>query len=158
MGADRGGVRGTCKSSQEEESGGIGELFENEWFRFQLGYHKPSVQCDFIDSETEQTAYCRPYMVGTSFEFSTSNGSLFRRLSGVAAVPREMHWLGNEDRLYVVDEQLRTVIELVGFDIFKGSPLEVRRFRQRLRLPRAFMDVDIPRFWSGEVTEFWKDP
>ena len=103
------------------------QTFENEWFRFKLGFHKESLDCEGLDDQASDG--CFPYMIGSSFEFSTINGSLFRRLSNVASVPKEMRWLGNDDRLYVVDEQLRTVIELVGFDIFKGPPIEVRRFQ-----------------------------
>ncbi|MEE2785976.1 MAG: hypothetical protein VX589_01470 [Myxococcota bacterium] len=103
----------------------LGELFENEWFRFKIGHHAASLDCESLEASDT----CLPYMLDSRYEFGVQPGTLFQRKLEVAGVPKEMRWLPNDDRLYIVDEQFRTVIELLGFDIFQGAPIEVRRFR-----------------------------
>ena len=107
----------------------LDEPFQNEWFRFHLGMHQPSLDCASADRDGDTGETCLPYMVGTEYRFSTRNGEAYRRLAGAGILMREMKWLPGDDRLYVVDGALKTVVEYAGFNVFTEAMLQLRQIR-----------------------------
>ncbi len=101
----------------------LGELFENETFRFRLGA--------LAETETSEgvPANRLPYMVDVTYEWDLLVGQSNVRLSDVVRLPGEMQWLPSDDHLYVVDSALATVAEIRGLDVFTQGMSLVRRLR-----------------------------
>jgi hypothetical protein len=101
----------------------LGVPFENEWFRFTLGYlAKRSADGEGVPEGL------RPYQLDTRYEFTTSPGRQFNTLVGEVVLPRAMYWLPVDDRLYVVDTALGTVAEFTGFEPYRNRLRLVRRY------------------------------
>ena len=123
---------GVCEAlpsrSQRRSRFQLGDAFENEWFRFRLGtYAAPVNQCS-PDASASPLAALPPVMLDLAFSFTLTAGRATSQLSGAAVLPRQMRWLPNEDRLFVVDGAIDNVREIGGFDIFRERMLELRRF------------------------------
>jgi len=104
----------------------LGVPFENEWFRFTLGYlQAPS---DSGAAALGIPAGRSPYQIDTSITFDTTPGLATRSLSGSLVLPRDLRWLPVDDRLYVVDSALGTVVEFTGFDPYSQVLRSVRQF------------------------------
>lgn len=122
-------VDGRCAESAErvarKRTGRVtlGVPFENEWFRFTLGYLAQRA----ADGEGVPEGL-RPYQLDTRLEFTTSPGRQFNTLVGEVVLPRAMYWLPVDDRLYVVDTALGTIAEFTGFEPYRNRLRLVRRY------------------------------
>lgn len=90
--------------------------FENEWLRFHLG--------GLADPEDARL----PHMVDVAFTFPVVNGIVVSALVGEIIVPQGMRWLPNNDRLYIVDGALQTIVEVGGLDVFRQAMTLFRRY------------------------------
>jgi hypothetical protein len=106
----------------------LGEVFENEWFRFRLGGYAPPLEQCPEGSPAPDLDPRPPAMVDLTYAFSLVPGRALSQLQSAAVLPRQMRWLPNEDRLLLVDGALDNVLEFAGFDIFVERMAEIRRF------------------------------
>ena len=112
-------VGGQCVVDAERLAAGrhsrtyLGDLFENEWFRFRLGYL--AAGDDVISGVPEGRL---PHMVEASFTFSTRAGRVVRSAQIVDGVAQEMRWMPLDDHLYVVDSTIGSVAEVVGLSVY----------------------------------------
>jgi hypothetical protein len=67
-------------------------------------------------------------MLNLVYSFTLTPGRATSQLSNAAVLPRQMRWLPNEDRLFIVDGAIDNVLEIGGFDIFRERMSELRRF------------------------------
>ncbi len=88
----------------------LGELFENRWFKFQLGYQQALVGVSGISVGD------LPTMVGAAFSFTLTRGMLNQLIIGAGILPNALRWLPERDRLYLVDGALKSVTEYEGAD------------------------------------------
>jgi hypothetical protein len=97
--------------------------FENEWFKFTLGFlPQTSTEVQGVPEGLQ------PYQLDTRYEFTTIPGRQYNTLSGEIALPRALYWLPVDDRLYIVDSALSTIAEFTGFDPFRSRLRLVRRY------------------------------
>ncbi|MFN3197009.1 MAG: hypothetical protein ACE366_01155 [Bradymonadia bacterium] len=110
---------GECVADEERLAAGrhgrtyLGDVFENEWFRFRLGYLGAG---DDVISGVPTSRL--PHMVETSFTFTTRAGRSTRSASVIVGLAQEMSWLPLDDHLYIVDSAVGSVVEVVDLDIY----------------------------------------
>ena len=104
----------------------MGAPFENEWFRFTLGYLQapPDAGGEALGVPSGRV----PYQLDTSVTFDTAPGIATRSLQGSLVLPRDLRWLPVDDRLYVVDSAQGTVVEFTGFDPYTQILRSIRQF------------------------------
>ena len=121
---------GLCAASpaRAKRSGrvALGAPFENEWFRFTLGYLQapPDAGAEALGVPSGRV----PYQLDTSVTFDTAPGIATRSLQGSLVLPRDLRWLPVDDRLYVVDSAQGTVVEFTGFDPYTQILRSIRQF------------------------------
>jgi hypothetical protein len=86
----------------------LGTRFENEWFRFWLG----------MWSGPGGLEGALPHQIDSVYQFEVSTGSSVRGIAEVALAPQELRWSPLDDRLYVVDAGLQTLVEVADFDVY----------------------------------------
>ena len=121
----------------------LGQVFENEWFRFKLGYLgqtesetgppsdgvSPGRLPNLVRSTFDSAAVASDSQVERArFTFQVRVGAGHRYTPGVSALPRSMSWLPVDDSLYIVDSAHGTVIEVGAFDVYEGNPVILRQF------------------------------
>ena len=119
---------------------GLGEVFENEWFKFRLGFlqyrdrESGDVIAGVADGRTPNLVRSAfgtgndPRVDTARFRFSVDDGESTRRLDGVSILPRELRWLPFDDHLYIVDSARGTIIEVAGLSPSVSAPFIVRLF------------------------------
>jgi hypothetical protein len=100
----------------------LGELFENEWFRFRLGHLAADPE---DDDAAGVPADALPHMVDARIEFTLQVGAFYSRIADVATLPRSFQWLSADDRLYVVDSAVGTVTIVDGLDTHRGEVMRL---------------------------------
>ena len=101
----------------------LGQIFENPWFRFKLGYQSAQVGASGIPNEQ------LPTMVGSALSFNLSRGALYQLILGVGLLPVELRWLPELDRLYIVDAALKSVTEYDNVNPYLGNLSVVQSFQ-----------------------------
>lgn len=104
----------------------LGEPFANEWFAFTLGWLAAPENASA--GTLGVPAGLRPYQLDVRYVFDTVAGISTRSLQGELALPRDLRWLPVDDRLYVVDSALGTLVEFTGFDPYEQVLRAVRQF------------------------------
>ncbi len=99
---------GQCEIDQSRLKAGrvgrvkLGQVFENEWFRFHLGSLKAE-NCPKCQAQTAVPQSAEPHLVDDVFTFKVQSGAQYRRLGLSVLSPQQMRWLPADDHLYVVD-------------------------------------------------------
>ncbi len=128
---DRGGL---CVEDEARLAAGrvgrtrLGELFQNEWFRFRLGALRLE-DCPDASGCGGVPADAQPFMLDVRYEFDVASGFGVQRLADAAVLAREMRWSPADDHLYIVDAALETVAEIAGLNVFDEVMRQVRTFR-----------------------------
>jgi hypothetical protein len=104
----------------------LGQPFANEWFAFTLGWLAAPENASA--GTLGVPSGLRPYQLDVRYVFDTVAGTSTRSLQGELALPRDLRWLPVDDRLYVVDSALGTLVEFTGFDPYEQVLRAVRQF------------------------------
>lgn len=101
----------------------LGEVYEDEWMRFQLGFQRSEPGLSGIPQGS------LPIMVGSRFEFELTRGAEHQLISTIGALPEVIRWIPERDRMYVIDAALRQITEYTGLDPYQDLLRVVQIFQ-----------------------------
>ena len=101
----------------------LGEEYQGEWFRFQLGYQQADIGVRGLPEGS------LPLMVGTRYDFFLDRGALRTLVPNVGLAPQSMRWLPELERLFIVDVALKQVNEYTGLNPYTETLRILQIFR-----------------------------
>ena len=100
----------------------LGEPFQNEWLNFTLGYHSSPIATQGVIEGS------LPAMVGAQLRFTLTQGVLDLYVSPIAALTQSIHWLSENNLMYVIDSLSENVIEYKGLNPYVDRPSATLRY------------------------------
>ena len=97
----------------------LNEVFEDSRVKFQLSVPVIEEECD--------GAPCKPYLINSVVGFGMVKGGSEKRGQASAVFPSMMRWLGFDDRLYMLDASVGTVISVEGLELSRPAIFETTR-------------------------------
>lgn len=98
------------RADANDDQQGLNTLFENEWFRFRLGYQSETATQAGVAVNT------LPYMVDVFYEFYVASGYKSNFYDFTARSPQDIFWLPEKDRIYITDAAAQELIEYRNLD------------------------------------------